>query len=61
MRKKHAEGKYEKTSLYLNSLMITARDFGHTYKYTNYQQAIWKGVNPNADFDPKAYEVGAFG
>jgi len=41
--------------------MITARDFGHSYKYTNYEKAIWKGVNPNADFDPKAYEVGAFG
>jgi hypothetical protein len=41
--------------------MITARDFGHVYKYTNHNNAIWKGVNPNADFDPKSYEVGAFG
>ena len=41
--------------------MITARDWGHEYKYTNHNSAIWKGVNPNADFDPKSYEVGAFG
>ena len=61
MRKKLASGKYGELPNYLNALMVTARDFGHKYKYTSHSKAIWKGVNPNADFDPNSYKIGNFG
>ena len=54
-RKKFAKGEYRSTPSYLNAMMITARDFGHSFKYTNHNKAIWKGVNPNAEFDVKHY------
>ena len=60
-RKIFAKGQYRTTSSYLNAMMITARDFGHKFKYTNHHKAIWKGVNPLAEFKPEHYKVGCFG
>ena len=33
MKKKFSQGKYDGLTEYMTTLMITARDWGHAYKY----------------------------
>ena len=61
LRKKFAKGLYRDFPLYLKTLMINVRDYAHKYKYTMYNKAIFKGVNPTVDFSRDDYKVGGFG
>jgi hypothetical protein len=41
--------------------MINVRDYGHKYKYVNYNKVIFKGANPTVDYSKEDYTVGGFG